>query len=313
MSKDSTHTSSEILLPSPEEMFLKVPLYQPFGIEVPDQHIPEIINQILDIEFFNDALRTYCKSCKKESVFRTDRIADGELLRPFLTPHGAIVAISGQSKFRTQRNQFRSIMSPELQKYVFSNRFFTVEFYCTHKHEHRIAFCFAVHDMQLTKIGQYPSISDFSLPGIKKYRKVLTKEKMSEFTRAINLFSHDIGIGSFVYLRRIFENFIFEAYQEAVKENKWTEDDFITMRMEDKILSLKEYLPDFLVENRTIYSILSKGIHELSEEECLKYFHAVRGAIELVLEEKIAETIKEEKTQDIRKRLNAISSEMKST
>ncbi|KKL23256.1 hypothetical protein LCGC14_2427220 [marine sediment metagenome] len=39
---------------------------------------------------------------------------------------------------------------------------------------------------------------------------------------------------------------------------------------------IKDYLPEFLVENRSLYAILSKGIHALSEDECLQYFETVK-------------------------------------
>lgn len=38
-------------------------------------------------------------------------------------------------------------------------------------------------------------------------------------------------------------------------------------RVEDKIKLLKDYLPQMLVDNKVVYGIMSKGIHELSEEE----------------------------------------------
>ncbi len=38
-----------------------------------------------------------------------------------------------------------------------------------------------------------------------------------------------------------------------------------------------------------MYSILSKGIHELSEEECLQYFKLMKIGIELILDEQLEE------------------------
>ena len=43
------------------------------------------------------------------------------------------------------------------------------------------------------------------------------------------------------------------------------------------------YLPEVLINNTTIYGILSKGIHELSEEECRKYFPVVKECIYQIL------------------------------
>jgi hypothetical protein len=49
---------------------------------------------------------------------------------------------------------------------------------------------------------------------------------------------------------------------------------------------LNEQLPPFLVEHKQWYGIVSKGIHELTESECLDYFPVVRSGIEVVLEQK---------------------------
>lgn len=57
-------------------------------------------------------------------------------------------------------------------------------------------------------------------------------------------------------------------------------------------------LPDFLVSNIKIYSILSKGIHELDEEECKKSFPILRQAIEMILDQQI-----EEKEQEVKRKI----------
>ena len=62
---------------------------------------------------------------------------------------------------------------------------------------------------------------------------------------------------------------------------------FTSARMNERIQMLSDYLPDFLVEHHNIYSILSKGIHELSEEECKKYFMVLKESIEIILDEKL--------------------------
>ena len=68
-------------------------------------------------------------------------------------------------------------------------------------------------------------------------------------------------------------------------------------RMPEKIELLKDYLPAFLVKNKSLYGILSKGIHELTEEECRKYFPIVRNGIEFILDEHLVE---EERMRKIR-------------
>jgi hypothetical protein len=125
----------------------------------------------------------------------------------------------------------------------------------------------------ISKVGQYPSVADFHIGQIHKYDKVLTKDKMKELTKAIGLAANGIGIGSFVYLRRIFEYLVFEAFEIAKTEKlDFDVNAFAVVRMNEKIQMLSGFLPSFLVENYAIYGILSKGIHELSEEECKRMF-----------------------------------------
>lgn len=100
-----------------------------------------------------------------------------------------------------------------------------------------------------------------------------------------------------MYLRRIFEGLIEEAFKKAQAEDSdFLIDEYQKSRMDDKIKILKDFLPKFLVENRSLYSILSKGIHELTEDECLQYFETVKLGIEQILDEKIFIKEKEEKS-----------------
>ncbi len=152
----------------------------------------------------------------------------------------------------------------------------------------------------LMKVGQYPSVADFHIYELKRYDKVLSKEKLKEISRAIGLAANGIGIGSFVYLRRIFEHLIWTTFNEQKAAINIVDKDFAAMKMDVKIQTIKDYLPNFLVENKSLYSILSLGIHKLTEEECLAYFTTVRHSIEVILDEKL-----EAKKQEERKILGA--------
>lgn len=161
------------------------------------------------------------------------------------------------------------------------------------------------------KIGQDISLMEFESWKIRNYRKVLTKEKQKELVRAIGLAAHGVGIGSFVYLRRIFEDLIEEAHLIAKTSDGWNEDEYSKLWMAEKIDSLKNYLPDFLVRNKAIYSILSKGIHELSEQICLTYFDTILLGIERILEAKL-ESIREKKRDEIaEKKITELKSKLK--
>lgn len=163
----------------------------------------------------------------------------------------------------------------------------------------------------LMKIGQNPALIAFETPKIKHFKKVLTKDNHYELLRAIGLASHGVGIGSFVYVRRIFENLIEEAHQKAISSEGWDDETYRRSRMNDKINLLKEYLPDFLVSNQSLYGIISKGIHELSEQECLAYFDTILLGIERILEAKIELDNKKARDLEAVKKIEELKNKLK--
>lgn len=191
-----------------------------------------------------------------------------------------------------------------------------LKFFCSRNSKHSLLFFLKsdqslVGEITLTKIGQFPSTADITNEDTKKYFKVLGRDGSGEFNKAIGLVSHGVGIGSFVYLRRIFENLIEEAHNEAKGEMDWNEDEYLRARMNEKVGLLREHLPEFLVQHKSLYSILSKAIHELSEEECLEMFPIVRNGIELILDEKIEQLEKAKKTAETRRSIEALHDKYK--
>jgi hypothetical protein len=133
--------------------------------------------------------------------------------------------------------------------------------------------------------------------GLTQYRKLVSADDYGELARAVGLAAHGIGIGSFAYLRRIFERLINLARDQAAVASDWDEAAFQRSRMEEKIELLKAHLPSFLVEQRKLYSILSIGIHSLTEKQCIEAFPVLRLGIELILDEKVAAVRKKEKLE----------------
>jgi hypothetical protein len=171
-------------------------------------------------------------------------------------------------------------------------------FKCARSYSHELVFVLEAapwlekpHVPWVMKIGQDPSLADLAQAQIGEYRKPLGEELYRAFNRGIGLAAHGVGAGSFVYLRRVFEALIRES--ESVMGLDPT-----GQRMDKRIQNAAEHLPPFLVKNRTLYGILSTGVHELTEEECLEHFSVVRTAIELILDEKIASAAREKKVAD---------------
>jgi len=163
-----------------------------------------------------------------------------------------------------------------------------VKLTCVRKPDDILYFFVGVGTGSFFKVGQIPSLADLSLGEIgKKYSKYMNRSDMKEFKKAIGLAAHGVGAGSFVYLRRIFENLIGETYTQAQDEIIVEQQDFIKLRMDEKVEALKDYLPSQLVSMKRVYSILSDGVHNLTEEECLELFPALKLSIELILQQKI--------------------------
>ncbi|BAU28973.1 hypothetical protein DFP93_103179 [Aneurinibacillus soli] len=290
-----------------------------------DDDYPDVIDYIEFLEnkdfsyfktlFFTESqiFLNYCPSCDREvhisyKGFKLeDKYEDNVLVSEAdisCDEHYDFCHDKAKSKFNEMYN--------ELTKKVFgSSRTFQINFECTAKEKHKSYVIFHLtDDGYIVKIGQYPSIADFDNTA-KRYRKALGDKKLAkEFHTAVGLKANGVGVGSFVYLRRIFEKLIFDKIKEVTQaDSSIKEDDFVSLRMKEKIEKLKDHLPEFLVNNPVLYSILSKGVHELTDKECLAHFDTVRAAIILILEEKLEKEEREKRKKIVSKELQNIHSE----
>jgi hypothetical protein len=169
----------------------------------------------------------------------------------------------------------------------------SITFHCArlpHAASHNAHFCFKVvqnwvanqkadeNTLTITKIGQWPSLADMASAKFAEYVKLISPDDLAELRRAVRLASHGIGIGAFVYLRRIFERLVQRAETAAGVQPAG-------QRMDERIAALKGVLPEFVAKNQKFYGIVSKGIHELSEHDCIEAFPIVEAAVLLMLDE----------------------------
>ena len=153
----------------------------------------------------------------------------------------------------------------------------------------------------MKKVSQNPSMADMQLFDIEKYRKVLGKQH-ADYRRALGLYASGIGAGSFVYLRRIFENIVEDVHQTCKNIKDWDEEQYKKLRFNEKIEYLEKYGEEIIpkelypVKNK-LYGVISKGVHESGEKECLEIFMYLKEAIDLLLDKRIAEKERAEKLQ----------------
>ena len=261
--------SNDSKYPTSKEFMIDVPLYEVISYEDED------LEHGRKLRFFEETFDSYCPECNSHSIF--------------------------ERHWDSQR-----FVSNDESSWV-DYGFFRITIKCTRNRDHRLYFFFHANGQEIQKVGQIPSIADLNLFDVKKYSKVLEKKYFQEFTKAIGLVSHGIGVGSFVYLRRIFEFLIEESHQRAISHDGWDEELYARSRMSERIQLLQSELPEFLVENKAIYSILSKGIHELSEDECLAAFPAMKVGIEIILDEKIESMKKAKKLEEAKRAIVSLS------
>jgi hypothetical protein len=165
----------------------------------------------------------------------------------------------------------------------------------------------------IRKIGQRPALIEFTRSQYNDHEEHISPEDCYELNQAIGLMGHGVGVGSYVYLRRIMERLIEEAHKAAMDEAGWDEQAYEdAMRFHEKLPLLRGHIPDFLVDQGDIYSVLSKDLHELDERECIEYFPVLRLAIEAILDQKVAEAEMIAKATEANERLARLQARLQS-
>jgi hypothetical protein len=264
----------------PIEMLLSVPLYRRFRADS---------TQVLELRDYKTPIDAFCTHCKEQSVFQREDRTPSEAMAGLMYPGGGY--------------DFDAKTVPLV---------FSMTFFCSRDKNHKMVFIFRKLREEFSKIGEYPSRVDRDTPILSRYEKELS-DQYQNYKSAIYLFNHGIGIGSYAYLRRVLENIIDQVATQTYGGTKdWSLDEWKRdKRFSDMIFDLKDNLPDFLLENPKIYGVLSKGLHELDEEECIAYFPIVREAIEEILEDRIKQSEDAKRRKSVSDQLERIESELK--
>lgn len=276
------------------------------------------ITDLIELLKGNVKISVYCKGCKKERVFSMKPIkyyfetgpeGDEEIHCASL---GEEIELLQNMIFSTKNRQKKS--PAEEWKWINrqiadATRLMKLEYICSMDEKHHLDYIVLTTDNSMMKIGQYPSTADMTFPELDAYKNVISKEDRKELGTAIGLFANGVGAGSYVYLRRILERLIYQAKTNA--GDIVDDEDFEQARTAERIRMLEGYLPEILIKNTTIYGILSKGIHELSEEDCRKYFPVVKECIYQILG--MWESLRKRQADEavLNKALNAITTSIK--
>jgi len=271
-----SQTNSEYpSMPTPQEFLLETPVHRLFRND-----------NVTKLRDFKEPLDFYCPECGKHSIFNRSDDTPSQIMA------------------RTASGSRLYYREPE---------FFSMHYKCSRYDHHEAVFYFREGKDSICKIGEYPSKATAFSSDIEKYKKFLGREQMN-LQLAQELYSQGIGAGSFVYLRRIFENVILErvatrkykdvkdwSFQEWKKSNK---------RMEDKLKDIADVLPSF-INHHELFNVLSVGVHSLDEETCLQYFPIIKAAIIEILDAEILEENKEKNRLLLGKEVSKINRDVR--
>jgi hypothetical protein len=165
---------------------------------------------------------------------------------------------------------------------------------------------FKVLGDKVVKVGSYPSTADLDRGRLFSECNIPKSRIPKELATAIGLKAHGAYIGAYAYLRRVYETLIENARKKAEQDGVLAEN-FERIHIKEKIKALSDYLPEYMVENRNAYGILSKGIHELSEDDCKIGYEILYNLIVLILEDQEERRKKELRKKDISNAINALN------
>lgn len=224
----------------------------------------------------------FCETCNSEQTFA---------IREYISTSGFVNAANPVSK----------------------GEVFTLHYLCAGCKKFVRVFSLKVSDNldYIMKVGQYPGI-DISID--KDIKKSLGKH-IDLFRKGLICETQGYGIGAYSYYRRIVELIIDELlddiselldgddrdkYLEALQKTKDLQN------TSDKIALVKDLLPSVLNANGlnplgALYKILSEGIHNKSDEECIKIANSVRIILIFLVKQIIrSKTEKKEFTENMK-------------
>lgn len=240
---------------------------------------PKYLHSIGSIK--NLSMTHYCEKCHQ---LRTFKSSDW----PFNSINGDY-----QKKFTKQIPGYSEKDWAENYQDVF-----LLEFTCQHDCGEAHYITLQIAKLGIQKIGQYPTFAKEEVHAKLFQYKSLISEYYPELTRAVSAYSQNMGVASFVYLRRILEHLIEGKY----KQYGGTAEDIKFIDKLHVVENHEKVIPDDFNEIKNqIYSVLSKGVHEYEESECLTLFPAVKYIIESILDEELLKREKARRAQEAKK------------
>lgn len=262
----------------------------------------------------DESFMSYCPTCGRETTFNRSEQHSMRRNKINKIREGKIGDITDELNNKIETN--KEVISEEMLKQMFRDyttqpfpilglnpekgTLFIKEYECclNHNHKRYEIFYFNVEESKIIKIAQYPSAYDIgSQEYLAKLKYVCSNKEAREMVKFINkalvMESFGHGIPALLYMRRAFERLI--AISEDKNELKNTGD-----IMADRIKN-NPLLPQEFKENKRIYNIISEGIHNETEEECMELFKLIKIGFTILLRKTYEHVQEQKEMEDLKK------------
>lgn len=182
---------------------------------------------------------------------------------------------------------------------------YTLQFSCARDKSHKITFVVLSTPNGFEKIAQVPPSISGSLSKTEKYRDLIGDEYYDEYLKGINSYNNGMAVGAFIYFKRILEMLIFDKFALNMEEVSIPLADFRKLSFGEKLKKLEKFLPRIFMQNIPSYEMVSRHIHDLSEEDCRAYFPFLRSTLELILDDTLFEIEQMKKREEFASFLNS--------
>lgn len=232
-----------------------------------------------------------CGKCKKIKTFIIE-----------ITECFGLEAFSSQLKEISQKIA-RNLEDRLVEQFKKIHGIIILCFYCPTCSE-KIFSLYEYKDGYMYKLLEIPEVSKTENYYLKKYSILKSNfSYVQELATAFKLHSKHAEIGAFIYLRRCLENYINSLLKEEDLEKN--------LKFQDKIELVKEQIAEEVYPCLSnLYSILSKSVHELSEDECKDFFNILFKSITVLLDQAVEKIKRKKDSDDLVKEINRIKSQI---
>lgn len=255
------------------------------------------INNYMELLDDKESFNAYCPSCGKEVTFKVSKVYSRKkmmikLAESSYTP-GEITHDNTDSIINQMFTYYNTNYDRINDNNVDKGNLFIKEYKCCLDDKHRKfeVFYWDKQTNKIIKIGEYPSAYDNgNKEYLEKLKKVCSNKEAKDMAQYVNkaliMESNGFGIAALLYMRRAFERLIIISEDKNKSQNSCE-------KMADRIKN-NPLLPEQIKADRRVYNIISEGIHNETEEECMELFNVIKVGFTILLR-RTYESVEEKK------------------